>query len=281
MLGFKKLKNRVYHTTDDEHHTADIYLPNEGIDHPFVIMVHGGAFQAGSKEMYAAWGPYLARQGIASMSINYTLSSPGKASYPQVIHDMDAAINFAVRYAALWQIDPMQMGIMGDSAGGYLGSMAAFGPQRSSAKIKFVISAYGVMDIVDWAQYTNATRGDFVVNKLFGTDAFTGKHTYEKASPIHLIDEALRNPQFKTNFFFIWGGADEIVPPANQTVAFMKKLDMHNLSYEKHCVLEWGHFWFTKNDESSDDRLSPILREEIAPKIVEFIQKNTKPLSSS
>ena len=277
MPNYKKLKNVVYHTTSYEHHTADVYLPLATENAPFVINVHGGAFQAGSKEMYAAWGPYLAECGIASMSINYTLTSPNRAAYPELINDMDAAINFAVKNAAEWNIDPMNMGFMGDSAGGYLGSMAAFQPQRSSANIRFVISAYGVMDIVDWYHYTNATRSDFVVNKLFGQDVYAGKELYESASPIKVIDKAVRNPLFNTAFYMIWGGTDEIVQPENQTLAFIEKLEEHSLTYEKYEVAELGHFWFTKNDESFGNKLSPVLNDEIAPKVVAFIQKHTKP----
>lgn len=274
-MNFRKLKHLVYHTTDYEHHTANVYLPMDGVDHPFVICVHGGAFQAGAKEMYDAWGPFLARHGIASMSVNYTLSSLNRASYPTLLDDMNAAINFVVKHAADWGINPMKLGFMGDSAGGYLGSMAAFSHARSSAKVKFVVSAYGVMDIVDWAHYTNATRDDFVVNKLFGTDVFVARRLYEEASPINLIDEAVRTPTFDTSFFMIWGGRDEIVKPQKQTLAFIEKLKQYNIPYETHCEPELGHFWFTKNEDKGQDELLLVLKEVIGPKVVAFIKEKT------
>jgi len=274
MYEYKKLQNLVYHSTDYEHHTADVYLPLKGNNHPLVINVHGGAFQAGSKEMYSSWGPYLADRGIASMAVNYTLSSPNRASFPQITRDMDAAVNFAVKNASQWEINPLWMGFMGDSAGAYLGTAAACGNERSSAKIKFVICVYGVMDLLDWAQYTNATRTDFVMNKMLGQDSFTGRAALEKASPLNLIDEVVRSPLFKTKFFVLWGGQDEIVKPENQSLAFIKKLEQHNIPHEKYVVPEMGHFWFTNNSEDTSCDLPPLLKEDIAPRLVRFIESS-------
>lgn len=273
MNNNKVLKNIVYTETTYECHTADIYLPSQGEDFPLVICVHGGAFQAGSKEMYCAWGPYLAAQGIASMSINYTLAAPNRASYPQLIEDMEAAIKFAVKNASEWKIDPMKLGFMGDSAGAYLGTMAAFGNERSSAKIKFVVCAYGVMDILDWAYYTNATRTDFVINKMFGKDPDTGRSLYKEASPMEIIDDAVQNPMFDTSFLMIWGEDDKVVIPDNQTLAFIKKLEQYQVPYKIKPVPGFGHFWFTQNDDCENQELAPGLKDTIAPMVTDFIKE--------
>jgi len=44
----------------------------------------------------------------------------------------------------------------------------------AGSKIRFVVCAYGVMNITDWAEYTNATRNDYVINKFFGQDPIFG-----------------------------------------------------------------------------------------------------------
>lgn len=273
MSNYKIMKNIVYAETEYECHTADIYLPAQGESFPLVINVHGGAFQAGSKEMYSAWGPYLAERGIASMTINYTLATPTRASYPVLLDDMEAAIRFVVKNAAEWKIDPMKIGFMGDSAGAYLGTMAAFGNERSSAKIKFVVCAYGVMDILDWARYTNATRTDFVINKMFGQDPDTGCGLYKSASPMEKIDDVVKNPMFDTSFFMIWGEDDQVVLPENQTLAFIKKLEEYHVPHKKRSVPGMGHFWFTQNDFNEKNEFIPILKDTIAPMVVEFIQE--------
>lgn len=273
MSNIQIIKNIVYGETKYEYHTADLYLPSKGEGFPLVINVHGGAFQAGSKEMYSSWGPYLAENGIASMSVNYTLATPWRKSFPILIEDMESAIKFAVKNAAEWKINPMKMGFMGDSAGAYLGTMAAFGNERSSAKIKFVVCAYGVMDILDWAHYTNRARTDFVINKMFGQDPYTGQEIYKNASPIEKIDEAAKNPMFDTSFFMIWGEEDTVVLPENQTLAFIKRLEKLKIPHRKCSVPGFGHFWFTKNDYSEGNELIPVIKDNIGPKVVEFIKE--------
>jgi acetyl esterase/lipase len=52
---------------------ADLYLPKGAGRHPALVAVHGGGWQAGDKDFYQYWGPYLAQRGYAVSSINYRL----------------------------------------------------------------------------------------------------------------------------------------------------------------------------------------------------------------
>ncbi len=269
-MAHQVLKNIVYSKTERESLTADIYLPEQGEARPMVIMVHGGGFHTGSKEMYRAWGPYLAENGIAAMAINYRLATLQTPSYPGILSDMEAAINFVVDHAHEWKVEPTNIGFMGDSAGAYLGTMAAFGQERASAKIRFVVCAYGVMDITDWAEYTNATRTDFVINKMFGQDSATGKYRYQEGCPMHVIDQAVRNPFFRTQFYMIWGDQDETVLPENQTLAFIKKLEQYEIPHQKLCVRGQGHFWFTSNGDCPSSEFEGAVKE-VAPEVLSFM----------
>ncbi|MDD4844144.1 MAG: carboxylesterase family protein [Anaerotignum sp.] len=88
MNEIKILKNIVYGETEREYLTADIYLPTNKTSIPIVILVHGGAFHAGAKEMYENWGTYLAQNGFCAMAINYRLSGPDYPSYSGAIDDV-------------------------------------------------------------------------------------------------------------------------------------------------------------------------------------------------
>ncbi|NKC68556.1 alpha/beta hydrolase [Vagococcus fluvialis] len=275
MNTIKKIKNIVYGQSEVEYHTADVYLPLNATDVPMVIAVHGGAYQAGAKEMYDNWGRYFAENGIACMSINYTLATPTKSSYKQIQNDVNQAIQFVVKNAAEWNVNPNKIGFVGDSAGAHLGTLASFGDIRSSAKVRFVICVYGVMDVVEWYYYTNKTRKDFVVNKLFGNSYETDRDVFESISPIHLIDNVVKNPMFDTSFYMIWGEDDKVVIPENQTIPFIKKLEEFDIYHEKKAVPGEGHFWFTKNTEDDDGYFENNLAPEIAPELVNFIFKVT------
>src|SRR5687767_3512806 len=59
----------------------DLYLPKGKKDFPVLFFVHGGAWRQGDKNflgMYATLGQYWARQGIATVIINYRLSPAHK-----------------------------------------------------------------------------------------------------------------------------------------------------------------------------------------------------------
>lgn len=274
MSKIRVKKNLVFHTTDKEHLTADLYLPEAGADVPLVIMIHGGAYQAGSKEMYADWGPFLAEQGYAALAINYRLATRSYPAYPGLLEDVRQALHYSVLNAHEWQIDPQKIAIMGDSAGGYLATMMALEEGYSSYHIKAVISAYGVFDLVEWADYTNRTREDHVINKLFGFDSYVGKVTYQEASPMNLIDSVTNYLRFDTEFMLIWGDSDEIVLPENQSVRFQQKLVGLGIKQEKVIVPNYGHFWFTNNDLSAtSSSLEQTPNTEVVPQVMTFLER--------
>jgi acetyl esterase/lipase len=102
--------------------TFDAYLPRDGRPpHPALIMVHGGGWQGGDKDEFA---PFAVRavteEHWAAFAVNYRLDSHDKASWPDELHDVQAAIRFIVAHASTYDIDPAQVMILGGSAGGNL-----------------------------------------------------------------------------------------------------------------------------------------------------------------
>lgn len=267
-------KNLVFHRTDRELLLADVYLPKIGKNHPVVLMLHGGAYQAGSKEMYEDWGNYLAEQGYAGIALNYRLATKSYPAYPGLLSDVQAGLDFIVDHANQWRLNPQKIAIMGDSAGAYLATMLALEEGLTSVTIKSVISAYGVFDLLEWAEYTNRTRNDFVVNKLFGYDSFIGKAKYLAASPMSLIDDTLNYFRFDTEFLMIWGEADKVVLPEEQSIKFSRKLTELNIKQEKIIVPDKGHFWFTKNDATQEgSSLKEYPNDEVVPQVLRFLKR--------
>jgi acetyl esterase/lipase len=112
---------------------GDLYLP-KGLDKaPVVIAAHGGGWQAGSRAAYKYWGPFLARNGFALLSIDYRLGKAG--AYPGSVYDLKAAIQFVRAKAADLGLDPERIGLMGDSAGAHLAALVALAPDQFTANI--------------------------------------------------------------------------------------------------------------------------------------------------
>ncbi len=108
-------KNLAY--GDHERNKLDIYLPAKGNKPlPIVVWIHGGGWEAGSKENPPAMG--LLNQGYAVASINYRYSK--HAPFPAQIEDCKAAIRYLRGNAAKYNIDKDHIGCMGASAGGHL-----------------------------------------------------------------------------------------------------------------------------------------------------------------
>ncbi len=101
----------------------DIYIP-QGINEPTatIVHIHGGAFMMGSKGVSEQPSfQTLYNNGYICVDINYRLSTD--TLWPAQVHDCKAAIRYLKANADLYQIDTCKIGVIGESAGGYLVSM--------------------------------------------------------------------------------------------------------------------------------------------------------------
>lgn len=125
----------------------DIYYPasyNGGIL-PCIVWIHGGALVDTSlKKDYdlIRWGTSLsAINGFIAVSVDYRLL--GEAPLPSAIEDCFTAIRFLKANALQYGIDTTRIGVVGESAGGYLAGFCAFSSNDDTFKTR------------DWQQYSN------------------------------------------------------------------------------------------------------------------------------
>lgn len=258
--------------------TGDLYVPKAAGKYAVVIAVHGGGWQVGNSGNYASWGTWLAQRGTALFAINYRLAKPGQPSYPQAVHDLRAAIQFAKARAADLRIDPERIALMGDSAGGHLAALVGLAgdhptfagayrddPHASvSTKVKAVVPAYGVFDMVQ--QYTHDVLHrpqDSIVGKFLGKAPWEDRKLYFDASPMSYVQASNRGP----SFFLAYGTEDDIVD-RQQSDAFMLALKQAGF-YARNSVLQgYGHFWFT-GDPVEDPRGA---NAHFAPRLLRFFK---------
>jgi acetyl esterase/lipase len=138
---------------------ADLYLPadNPGSRHrPAVVIIHGGGWTGGDKGAAREFniGTNLALRGYVGMSINYVLSTGGKVTWPQNLHDCKTAVSWLRKNADRLQIDAEHIGVIGGSAGGHLAAMVALtgpgdgldpaGPYGEfSCRVRCAVDMYG------------------------------------------------------------------------------------------------------------------------------------------
>lgn len=145
----------------------DVYLPaNNEMLRPAVVVIHGGGWSGGKK----IWGypvefaKRMVPAGYAVFCADYQLNefeeidgkkvSKRKAA-PQNVFDCMDAISFVRMHAKEYGVDPERIAVAGDSAGGQLAMLAAYGADDAALgagrlypqvppRVRCVVNFYGV-----------------------------------------------------------------------------------------------------------------------------------------
>ncbi len=127
--------------------TEDVYSPKKRTKPaPLVFVIHGGGFTSGDKQGTAAYAAALAAAGFVTINLNYSLTSPG---YPEQVKEIQRAIQWNVARARKVEGDPRRVGILGFSAGGYLGAMASLldNEQQHAPRVDAVATLSAPLDL--------------------------------------------------------------------------------------------------------------------------------------
>jgi len=198
----------------------DACVPDGAGPFAAVILVHGGAWNAGdksggpSKGYMAPMHEPLTRAGLAWFSINYRLAP--KHRYPACIEDVETAIRWVKAHAAEFHVDPNRIALSGESAGGHLVALAAV-RANDATRVAAVVPFYGPFDLVGRLQPGDALSAN--MQALFGSEKFDGPTAtlMHEASPIEHVKPGL------PPFLLVHGSADTRVDH-RQSVDFQAAL---------------------------------------------------------
>jgi acetyl esterase/lipase len=254
--GFELRKNLTYANHDGVALTGDLYLPAGDGPFPLIVNVHGGYWRRGSRDTFQYWGPYLAERGYAGLTISYRLTKPGKSTYPGVVNDVRAAVQFMRGSASEFRLNPDRFALWGNSAGAHLAAMVALAgdsPQFKDAypqdvhgslstRVKVLIGTYGIYDLVAQWKYSQLQNpGDNLVESLLGASLPQNRRLYFDASPISYA--TLDNN--KTAVFVIWGTEDDTVDYRTQSLEFLTALKQAEFQ-ARPCVVHGApHYWLS------------------------------------
>jgi pectinesterase len=160
--GVKAEYNLVYATLENTPYGKrdlhlDVIRPAKSGKCPALVMVHGGAWKSGSKEMEHPMGQYAAAHGYVAVPVEYRMSL--EARYPNAVYDIKAAIRWIKANADKYSIDTSRIAIEGNSAGGQLAALVGMtnnvalfegdeGEKSTSSTVQAVVDIDGVVNFL-------------------------------------------------------------------------------------------------------------------------------------
>jgi len=115
------IRGVVYDDRFGKETSLDVYLPDGGDSRAAVMLIHGGGWRFGSRDMYERTADRLARSGFVAVPIDYRLGAAGR--WPAGAQDCVCALSFLRAHAADYGIDPLRIAVTGYSAGGHLSAL--------------------------------------------------------------------------------------------------------------------------------------------------------------
>lgn len=185
----------------------DAHLPPGSGPFPAVILVHGGAWVAGSRrfDVKPLFKP-LSGAGFAWFTISYRLARKTSFSGSVIdtskigsgIDDVQSAVQFLRDHAAEFHVDPNRIALIGVSSGAQLASMAAI----RGSPVKAVVAFYCPSDLVALA----LPPGVFQAAAARLTWGSPPQSQLLRLSPLAAVRPGM------PPFLFIHGTLDHVVP---------------------------------------------------------------------
>lgn len=283
--GQRKLEV-TYKAIEGRDLNLDLYYPvvEDDVACPVVVFTHGGGWAAGSRYK-AASGSFaevfrrLIKEGFAVAPVSYRLAKKGtNVAMRDCVIDCKDAVRYLAKNSETLRIDPHQICVMGDSAGGHIAQMLLLAsPEqlRGDAKLAKAryqmiagVSWYGPCDFEDMNLFNHDDRPNFndrFEARIMGSDSgpTEKQQRYHEISPINYLSK--HSPPL----LMIQGDKDTTIPVKH---AYYMKQRAESLEAPVEIVIvkNAGHNW-----RKVDAAIEPS-REEIVDRTVQFFVDQLK-----
>lgn len=223
---------------------------------PAIVYFPGGGFISADHEKFIDLRMALAEAGFVVAAAQYR-TVPNK--YPALVEDGKAAIRYLREHSAEYGIDPTRIGVIGDSAGGYVSQMMgmtngekAFDKGQfldKSSDVQAAVTMYGISNLLEIGdgfpdaiakvhQSPAVTEALLVNGTAFadfpGASIGSNPEKALQASPMGHVDGT------KPPFLIMHGSADTLVSP-RQSVQLFEALKKKGDKVEYVLVEGAGH----------------------------------------
>ena len=206
--------------------------------YPVVVLIFGGGWKSGDKNMCQAQASYLAQNGYVAVAVEYRLSP--ETIYPAAVQDIKEAIRWVRANAKNYPINPYKIAVMGASAGGQLaalvGNSAGERIYQSGANLYLSDEVQAVVDIDGTLAFHHpeSEEGAVAAQWLGGTYA-EKPQIWEEAAGLNHVNS--QSPPF----LFLNSSNPRFHAGQNDMIA---KLNEFNIYSEVHLFPNTPHtFW--------------------------------------
>lgn len=237
-----------------------IYPEDKTKKYPCVVWICGGAWIRLDRSAHTAYLSELARSGFVVASVEYRTSNEG--CFPIQLQDVKAGIRYLRALSDRYHIDPARIGVMGESAGGYLTAMAALVDDPAfdvgaftdfSSKVQAACPWYPPADVTGFVYPSPLEAAASMESLLFGKNVALHKEEALKICPISYVTKDA------PPFLIIHGDNDHTVP-FEQGEILHDKLEAAGADV-KLLILE-----------GADHADMPFFQEELWQRIIGFFQ---------
>lgn len=230
---------------------------------PAVLVIHGGGWQGGNKDIHLREVRQLAERGYVAVSVGYRLAP--RHHFPAAIEDCKCAVRWLRAHAAEWEVDPQRIGAMGFSAGAHLalllgttdendGLEGEGGWPDQSSRVQVVVSFAGPTNLLAELPEISVP----IVEAFLGGPASEMAERYRLASPVALVD-ATDAPAL-----LFQGTVDELVP-YTQAIELAEAMTQAGVPGRVELLVGAGHGWSPREAERTLDAAAAFLDEHLQP----------------
>lgn len=228
-----------------------LFVPRTKEKKPAVLYFPGGGFTSADHEKFLEMRYALARAGYVVAACEYR-AVPNK--FPALLEDAKAAVRWMRSHASEFGVDADRIGLLGDSAGGYVVQMAgATNGEKNwdvgdfkevSSDVQAVVSIYGISDLTTIGEgigNENVHASAAVTEALLlngpafkdfaGASVNADPQKAKAASPIGYVDGT------EPPFLLMHGSGDKVVSPLQSKKMFEA---LQNKKVEAEYVLVRG-----------------------------------------
>jgi len=211
----------------------DAYIPSGGGTRPGVMVIYGGGWVLGSKELSEPLARSVAQQGFVAFAMNYRLAP--FHPFPAAVQDVQASVAWVRDHALDFGLDPARIGAIGGSAGGHLAAMLAtlgHGPHDRGSRVAAAASWAGPMDLHPDEFGPDAQI--YLHSFLDCLGSPCNEATIVAASPISHVDAS------DAPILLAQGEEDQLVPP-DQGVRMADALQRAGVDHSLLLIPNAGH----------------------------------------